>query len=392
MHKLIEAAGRRRASLAAGVILTGGLVGGVLLAPAAAYAATATITITSATSNFGGINVQVSVTNGTDPLGTFSVAGAGSGCTGNLFGMPGSGSGVGHCNIQVGAGSYTLTASYDGASSSPDAVTVGNPTPPPGNAPVWSADSPSTSVNSQSYSYQFQASGSPAYGLSGGPGWLNIDPSTGAVSGSIPFGTTSFSYSVKAWNNYGTIWAGPFTVSFNRYYHNYHNDAFVNLHTQLSCTSPVNTGHRGTCTLWVTNSDYNYPWNPFGQYNNFGQNFASDVTAQIALPYQLKADFCGYGYGFFWNGCQIYGNTATKNLGNLYPGQTKSFTVTFTARSGFNLWGYNPGHSFYVKVVGSASSDHDNFFFFGQGTSYSVAYVKIRPYGEEKLKRRKGEQ
>jgi hypothetical protein len=351
-----------------------------LLAPGTAYAATATIAITSATPNFGGIDVHVAVTNGSDPLGTFSVSGAGSGCTGNLFGMPG-GSAHGRCEIAVGAGTYSLTASYTGAlNSSPVSVTVGNPVPPPaGNGPVWSADSPSTSVDSQSYSYQFQATNSPSYGLSGNPGWLNIDPSTGMVSGSIPDGITSFSYSVKAWNSDGTIWAGPFTVSFNRYYHNFHNDAFVNLHTHLYGTSPVNTGHRGTCTLWVTNSDNNYPWGPYGQYNNFGQNFARDVTAQISLPYQLRADFCGYGY--FQFGCHIYGNTATENLGNLYPGQTKSFTVTFTARSGFNLWGNFPGHSFYVKVVGSASSDHDNFFFFGQGTSYSVAYVKIRPYG-----------
>ena len=75
MHKLIEAAGRRSAGLAAGVVLTGGLVGGVLLAPSAAYAATATITITSATTNFGGIHVDVAVTNGSDPLGMFSVSG-----------------------------------------------------------------------------------------------------------------------------------------------------------------------------------------------------------------------------------------------------------------------------------------------------------------------------
>ena len=377
MHKLIEAAGRRSAGLAAGVVLTGGLVGGVLLAPSAAYAATATITITSATPNFGGISVDVAVTNGSDPLGTFSVSGAGSGCSGNLFGFPGSGNGNGHCDIQVGAGTYTLTASYGGVSSATDTVTVGNPTPPPvNNAPVWTSDSPSTSVDSQFYSYQFQATNSPSYALSGAPSWLNIG-SNGMVSGDIPDGTTSFSYSVKAWNNYGSIWAGPFTIYFN---HSYRHDEFVNLRTHLYCTSPVNTGQRGTCTLWVTNSDYNYPWDgQFGQFNNFGQNFASDVTAQISLPWQLKARFCGFSW--FQFGCHIYGNTAFENLGNLYPGQTKSFTVSWVARSGFNLWGWNPGHSLYVKVVGSASTDHDNFFFFGQGESFSVAYVKIIPHG-----------
>jgi len=383
MHKLIEAAGRRSAGLAAGVVLTGGLVGGVLLAPGTAYAATATIAITSATPSFGGISVQVAVTNGTDPLETFSVSGPGtSGCTGNLFGMSGTGSGNGRCMIpSVGAGTYTLTASYAGAFSSPDTVVVGNPTPPPaGNGPVWSSDSPSTSVDSQSYSYQFQATNSPSYELVGAPSWLSID-SNGMVSGNIPDGTSSFTFSVKAWNNFGFIMAGPFNVLCHHQnnFHNFHNDAFVNLHTHLYCTSPVATGHRGTCTLWVTNSDNNYPWGQFGQFNNFGQNFARDVTAQISLPQQLRADFCGFN--FFSFGCHIYGNTATENLGNLYPGQTKSFTVTFTARNGFNLWGYNQWHSFYVKVVGSASSEHDNFFFFGQGESVSVAYVKIIPHG-----------
>jgi hypothetical protein len=362
------------------------MAGGVLLAPGAAYAATATIAINSATAGMGGITVSVSVTNGSDPLGTFSVSGAGAGCTGTLFGMPSSGNGNGRCTIpSVGPGTYSVTASYDGASSSPASVTVGNPNPnpnptPSGNAPVWSSDSPSTSVTGQTYSAQFQASGSPSYELVGAPSWLSIG-ANGVVSGNIPDGTNSFSFQVKAWNNFGFIMAGPFNVLCHHQnnYGNYHNDAFVNLHTSLYCTSPVYNGQRGTCTLWVTNSDYNYPWGPFGQYNNFGQNFASDVTGQISLPYQLRANFCGYGYSFF--GCHVYGNTVTENLGNLYPGQSRSMTVHFTVRSGFNLWGYNPGHWFNVKVVGSASSNRGNFFFFGQGNSYSVTWVKIIPHG-----------
>jgi hypothetical protein len=360
------------------------MAGGVLLAPGAAYAATATIAINSATAGMGGITVSVSVTNGSDPLGTFSVSGAGAGCTGNLFGMPSSGNGNGRCTIpSVGPGTYSVTASYDGASSSPASVTVGNPNPnptPSGNAPVWSSDSPSTSVTGQTYSAQFQATGSPSYELVGAPSWLSIG-ANGVVSGNIPDGTNSFSFQVKAWNNFGFIMAGPFNVLCHHQnnYGNYHNDAFVNLHTSLYCTSPVYNGQRGTCTLRVTNSDYNYPWGPYGQYNNFGQNFASDVTGQISLPSQLRANFCGYGYSFF--GCHVYGNTVTENLGNLYPGQTRSMTVHFTVRSGFDLWGYNPGHWFNVKVVGSASSNRGNFFFFGQGNSYSVTWVKIIPHG-----------
>ena len=397
MRKLIEAAGRRGAGVAAGVILTGGLVGGVLLAPAAAYAATATIAINSATPGFGGVTVSVSVTNGSDPLGTFSVAGAGtSGCTGNLsggmFGMPSNGSGSGRCTIpSVGAGTYSLVASYDGASSSPTSVTVGNPTPPPGgNAPVFTADSPSTSVSGQSFSYQFQATNSPSFQLVGAPSWLGIN--NGMVSGNIPNGTNSFSFSVYAWNQWGHVTVGPFWVYFHQhqnhnYHHNYFNYAETNLSTSLYCTSPVYNGGSGTCTLRVSNSNPNFFWGP-GQYNNnfgpnnnnFGQNFASDITAQISLPYQLKAEYCGYSY--YYNGCHIYGNTAYENIGNLYPGQSRSLTVHFRVQSGFNIWGYNHhGNSFWVRVTGSASSNRGNFNFFGRGQSYSTAYVQIRPYG-----------
>jgi len=381
MHKLIEAAGRRSAGLAAGVILTGGMVGGVLLAPGAAYATTsATIAITSATPTSGGISVQVSVTNAATLPDGFSVSGAGSGCTGSvsagMFGMPASGSGTGHCFISVGAGTYSLTAVFESESSSPTSVTVGNPSPPPGgNAPVWSADSPSTSVDGQSFSYDFQASGSPSYGLSTNAGWLGIDPSTGMVSGTIPDGITSFTFSVKAWNNFGTVWAGPFTVFFRHHQH-HNNFGNANIETSLSCPSTVFTGQHGTCTLWVTND---------------GSGPASDVTAQITLPWQLRADYCGY-FNFFSFGCSISGNTASEDLGTLYPHQGKHLSVTFTALTGFNLFGRHHGHRDTVKVVGSATAGN-NFlgwfggqwypgqWFGGQRTSFSVAYVTIIPRG-----------
>ena len=395
MHKLIEAVGRRSAGLAAGVILTGGLVGGVLLAPAAAYAGTATISITSATATSGGVTVSVSVTGGTQPLGTFSVSGAGNGCTGNLyggmFGMSGNGDGNGRCVIpSVAPGTYTLTASYDGATGA-GSVTVPTPGPTPGptqggNAPVFTADSPSTSVSGQSFSYQFQATNSPSFQLVGAPSWLSIN--NGMVSGNIPDGTNSFSFSVYAWNQWGHVTVGPFWVYFHQhqYYNhrNYNNYAETNLSTSLYCTSPVYNGGSGTCTLRVSNSNRDFFWGP-GQYNNnfgpnFGQNFASDITAQISLPYQLKAEYCGYSY-FYYNGCHIYGNTAYENIGNLYPGQSRSLTVHFRVQSGFNIWGYNHGNSFWVRVTGSASSNRGYFNFFGRGQSYSTAYVQIRPYG-----------
>ena len=150
-----------------------------------------------------------------------------------------------------------------------------------------------------------------------------------------------------------------------------HHDEFADLSTSLSCTSPVYTGHRGHCTLDVTNDGY---------------SSASDVTAQIALPDQLRADYCGYG-SWFGYGCSISGNTASENLGTLGAGQTRELTVTFTADTGRALWGRHHGRTFTVQVDGSASS-FGNFgtygsSFFGQreGSSTSRAYVTVIPRG-----------
>jgi choice-of-anchor C domain-containing protein len=63
-----------------------------------------------------------------------------------------------------------------------------------------------------SYSAAFFATGVPSYSLAGAPAWLSVD-SYGAVTGTPPTGTTSFSYSVKAFNADGSVTAGPYTVA-----------------------------------------------------------------------------------------------------------------------------------------------------------------------------------
>jgi len=132
--------------------------------------------------------------------------------------------------------------------------------------------------------------------------------------------------------------------------------------TQLSCTPKVYAGRQGSCTLSVTNA------------SRFS---APDVTAAVSLPSQLRARFCGQ----FWahQGCRIGGNTAAENLGRLRPGQTRTLTVVFTAKSGPGRWGWQHKHTIKVKVTGFAIAGGG---FGGPGArSFSIAHVTIVPPG-----------
>ena len=367
MHSVIAAACRRTAGLATGLILgIGGLAGAVLLTPGTAYAGTTVATTTAITGTtqspvFPGttLNVQVSVTpaSGTVwPSGTVKISDGTGGCQLTLAQNGSTAVGVGNCDIgNLHAGNYTLTASYEGSSSfgssvsGPDTVTIGH-------APVFYADSPSlTATNGGVYSYAFRAKGFPApsYALgSGSPSWLHINSSTGTVWGTVPAWATSFSYSVTATNSVGSATAGPYRVHIQRHR--------VFIDTSLNCTSKVFSGRQGTCTLSVT---------------NVGRVSAPDVTAQINLPSQLRALYCAHSW---WNpGCRISGNTASGNLGTLRPGQTKTLSVVFAAKSGHSIWGWHHFHTITVKVTGFAAS-HAGFGFFGiGGRSFSTAYVTI---------------
>ncbi len=363
MHKLIEAACRRTAGIAAGVVLIGGVAGGVLLTPGAAFAGTAVGTTTTISTTTSGttLTVGVSVTpdSGTAfPTGNVHVFGAG-GCNITLAEVGMTNVSGGSCTISgLSAGTYTLRAFYGGSSgftgsaSGPETVTIGS-------APVFTADNPSlTARGGQLYSYTFHAVGSPVirYSLgAGSPGWLQINPFTGTVFGTVPSFGGSFGYSVVASNSLGSATAGPFWVKVNQF-------SRARISTYLSCPSKVFTGQRGSCTLWVTN-------------RGFGS--APNVTAQIALPSQLRANYCGFFLGF---GCRIVGNTAVENLGTLSPGQTKELTVFFTAKTGLGLWGWHHGFRFTVRVVGSAFS-FGGFPFFQHAVSSSTAYVTIIPRG-----------
>jgi tripartite motif-containing protein 71 len=82
--------------------------------------------------------------------------------------------------------------------------------------PAFTADTPpATAVATHNYTYPFVASGAPVPRLSLGgaaPSWLSITGS-GSLSGTVPAGTSSFSYTVTAKNDLGSATVGPFSVN-----------------------------------------------------------------------------------------------------------------------------------------------------------------------------------
>jgi hypothetical protein len=384
MHNLKGVVRRHKAGLAASVVLVGGLAGGVLLTPGTAFASTAVDTSTSIsgvtpTHHFNGtttltVSVTVAAASGTAaPTGTVSVSDGSESCSLTLAQIGASASSNGSCNLGgLSAGSYNLDAAYAGVTNVFNTSATATPTKYSiGTAPAFTVDSPATSAhNGDSYTYNFNANGAPTptYALSGAPGWLSVNTNNGVVSGNVPNGINSFTYSVVASNSIGTATAGPFTVSVTR--HGFPGgNGNGKLSTSLHCTSPVHSGTRGTCTLDVTNT---------------GWNSAQNVKGQINLPSSLTADFCGHAWGWGWGnwGCTISGNTASENLGTLRPGQSRTLTVTFTAESTHWFWGWGHQFSEWVKVTGSASSSSGYFWapgWFGGSSSYSSTWVKILP-------------
>jgi uncharacterized repeat protein (TIGR01451 family) len=170
----------------------------------------------------------------------------------------------------------------------------------------------STATAGQAYGYTFMASGTPepSYALSGAPSWLSVGASTGTISGTVPAGTTSFSYSVTAANAAGTATAGPFTVTVTPA------SAKADLAAGLSCPASLAVGKTGTCTLTVTNN---------------GPAAAANVYATVALPASLAQTACS-------TGCATYGNVILWQQSSLAAGASVQDTVTVKAtRAGLAL-------------------------------------------------------
>ena len=236
---------------------------------------------------------------------------------------------------------------------------------PQANQPGLAQSPPLTATADSEYQYTFTASGDPSWSLAGAPAWLSINSATGIVSGKVPQGTTSFSYSVTVTNGSWSYTDGPYTVQVG-HGHSYGNGngQAANLSTSLSCPGSVRAGRTGSCTLTVSNS---------------GSGTARDVTATIDLPSALQAENVGESADWRWgwngSGSTISGNDATAQLGSIGAGQSRTVSVSFRATRGWS-WSGNDR----VEVTADAQSANG----YGGGTPWgynadaqSTAYVSI---------------
>ena len=208
--------------------------------------------------------------------------------------------------------------------------------------PAFTVDSPPTTATAgQAYTYAFVASGVPAPVLTlapGAPSWLTIDPTTGALSGTPPTGTTSFAYSVVATNGAGNATAGPFAVMVAT------NSREADISAALACPATVPVQTVASCTLTVVNA---------------GPATAHFVTAAIELPHRFwrvapSRDGGWSGHEGGWSGHE--GGWSDHEdmwfVGPLAPGSSASFTVSFRpAKRGegtlrASAWSGNPDPDF----------------------------------------------
>jgi len=259
------------------------------------------ITFNAPASGTVGQSVTLSATGGAsgDPV-VFTVdstSGAGVCSVSGTNGSTLSYTAAGTCVIDANQGG---TANYTAAPEVQATITVNQ-------APTFVLDSPPlTATAGQSYSYTFEASGTPApaYALAtGAPSWLSVNASTGQVTGTVPSGTTSFSYAVTATNTAGTATAGPYTVTVTTA------STKADIAAALTCPASLTVGSSGTCTLTVSNA---------------GPATATKVVAAVVLPAALSETACS-------SNCTRYANVFAWTLASLASGKSATFTITVKA-------------------------------------------------------------
>jgi hypothetical protein len=233
-------------------------------------------------------------------------------CTALLTAGPGTTS-TGSCQLTEGfGGDYTLTAAYPGAapfasSATTRAAAVDAP-------PRFQLATPSPGAQA-SYGYDFVAAGFPApsYALGeGAPPWLSIDPATGMLSGTVPPGTSSFTYSVTATNRAGSAAAGPFTIDVGQ-----GGAGVADLAARLSCPADAPAGTVVTCSLTVS---------------NHGPGAVAGAMAAMTVPGELGAigDSGMENLGCESSNCTSATEVVTWQIGKLRAGASVSERLAFT--------------------------------------------------------------
>jgi hypothetical protein len=212
---------------------------------------------------------------------------------------------------------YTVTDTEGDSASGTATVEVDQP-------PAFVQDSPPlTATAGQPYGYTFAVTGAPTPIVSlapGSPPWLSADPVTGALTGTPPVGTTSFSYAVTAASILGTATAGPFTVAVSP------PPRKADLRATLSCPGTLAVGGGGDCVLTVANA---------------GPDTARTVTAGISLTGQLAETGC--------TGCIRSHRVFTWRLATLAPGGSVSFTL--------GVQGARPGQAAVTATASASNPD-----------------------------------
>ncbi len=262
-------------------------------------------------------------------LATLSATGGASGNPVVFSVDPSSGAGV--CSVSgtdgsvlsyAQAGTCVIDANQAGNSGYADAPTV-TASVPVDQMPAFTTDAPpTTGTVGQPYAYTFAASGVPvpSYALApGAPSWLNLDATTGALSGTPPTGTTSFTYSVTATDGVGSATAGPYAVAVSAGT----SGTGADISVALTCPATVAVRTEASCTLTVANA---------------GPARAGFVAAGINLPFSFRR--LSATPGGLW-----FGHTAVWFRRSLPAGASASYTVSFRPRRPGRGWVWAAGLS-----------------------------------------------
>jgi len=240
-------------------------------------------------------------------------------------------SGAGVCSVSgtdgstlsyAQAGTCVIDANQAGNATYAAAPTV-TAAVPVDQIPAFTTDTPpTTGTVGQPYAYTFAASGVPAptYALApGAPSWLGLDATTGALAGTPPTGTTSFTYSVTATNGVGSATAGPYAVTVSAG----SDGPGADISVALACPATVPVRTEASCTLTVANA---------------GPARARFVAAGISLPFWFRR--LSATPGGLW-----FGHTRVWFQRSLPAGGSASYTVSFRAGRPGRGWVWAAGLS-----------------------------------------------